>query len=45
MDIKLSDCITAGKAAREVSWFALLEYIRTKVAPDGARARGSKRAG
>ena len=23
MDIKLPDCITSGKAAREVSWFAL----------------------
>jgi len=39
MDIKLPDCITSGKAAREVSWFALLEHIRTKVAQDGPRAR------
>jgi hypothetical protein len=39
MDIKLPDCITSGKAAREVSWFALLEHIRTKVAQDAPRAR------
>ena len=39
MDIKLPDCITTGKAAREVSWFALLEHIRTKVAQDDPPAR------
>jgi hypothetical protein len=47
MDIKLPNCITTGKAAREVSWFALLVHIRTKVAQDGPRARVDlfKRAG
>ena len=39
MDIKLPDCLTTGKATREVSWFALLVHIRTKVAQDGPRAR------
>ena len=39
-DITLPDCLTAGKATREVSWFALLEHIRHRVAAqDGAPER------
>ena len=39
MELKLPDCLSAGKAAREVSWFALLEHIRDRVALDSAPAR------
>jgi hypothetical protein len=37
MDIKLPHCLTAAKVKRDVthvSWFALLEHIRTRVAQD-----------
>ena len=34
IDIKLPDCLTAGKAMREVSWYALREHVRARVAPE-----------
>ena len=42
VDIILPDCLTS-KAAREVSWYALLEHIRTRVAQEGATARSGLR--
>ena len=30
IDVKLPDCLTTGKATREVSWFALREHIRSR---------------
>ena len=43
IEVKLPDCLSAGKATREVSWFALLEHMRARVAQDGGSARGGLR--
>lgn len=34
VDIKLPDCLATGKAAREVSWYAMREHIRSRIAPE-----------
>ena len=36
IDIKLPDCLSAGKSAREVSWFAFLNHVQSRVAADDA---------
>ena len=34
MDVKLPDCLTAGKAAREVSWFSFRAHLESRIPAD-----------
>ena len=36
IDIKLPDCLTQWKTKREISWFALLDHLQSKVAREDA---------
>ena len=39
IDVVLLDILTAGKTKREVSWYALLEHIRSRVLDGQQRSR------
>ena len=39
IDIKLPDCLSPGKAAREVSWFCFLNHLKERVAEDDSSGK------